>query len=143
MNWGGITSPWSLTTPTQFTDSDGDTLTYTVEAEYPGILRPGIVQTETNEPALQIRQWNPAVKDSRVTYHALDGYGGSTPKVIWIRINTEEVREIRENSPAGTNVGRQMGGNPWPYDGNADFGYTLTGEAATSGMFAIDSATAR
>ena len=53
-------------------------------------------------------------------------------------MKTNVTRSVAENSPAGTAVGRAVTGNP--VEGET-FTYTLTGEAADSGVFAIDAST--
>ena len=73
-----------------------------------------------------------------------DGYGGYIDRKFSWTGKQSETRAIAENSPAGTAVGAPVTGTPYD-DGddetNDALRYTLTGEAATSGAFVIDSAT--
>ena len=122
-----------------FSDSDGDTLTPWVRSEYPGILPAWVVADATT--AFRFRGDN----QGRVTLHygAYDGYGGSFGMSVTYTIADQQTREVAENSAAGTAVGDPVTGTP--YDDGDDqtddaLTYTLTGEAATSGAFVIDSA---
>ena len=79
-----------------------------------------------------------------MTYGAHDRYGGFISRDVTITFVDNQTRQIDENSPAGTAVGNPVTGKP--YDDGDDqtddaLTYTLTGEAATSGAFEIDSAT--
>ena len=136
-----------------FADSDGDTLTWGVSSQYPGIgdvggfelrERPSDITFLPDEKTLRwtFEFYNPA--SLVLTYGAHDGYGGYTQRTFtWTGTQTE-TRAIAENSAAGTAVGDPVTGTP--YDDGDDatddaLTYTLTGEAATSGAFVIDSAT--
>ncbi|MYE33176.1 MAG: hypothetical protein F4X80_11125, partial [Chloroflexi bacterium] len=135
-----------------FADSDGDTLTWGVSSQYPGIgdvggfelrERPSDITFLPDEKTLRwtFEFYNPA--SLVLTYGAHDGYGGYTQRTFtWTGTQTE-TRAIAENSAAGTAVGDPVTGTP--YDDGDDatddaLTYTLTGEAATSGAFVIDSA---
>ena len=141
--WGGADSVRTLND--KFTDYDSDTLTYSASAQYPGVLRVGI--EGDNSDKLRIHLLNPAT--STVTYGVSDGYGGYASKTIDVSgsadaFNGVELsRSVAENSAAGTAVGDPVTGTP--YDDGDDqtddaLTYTLTGEAATSNAFTIDSA---
>ena len=136
-----------------FTDPDGDTLSWAVSSQYPGIgdvgefelkERPAEYPFLTDEMSLRwtFKFYNPSTLE--LTYGVNDGYGGYiNRKFSWTGKQTE-TRAIAENSPAGAAVGAPVTGTP--YDDGDDqtddaLTYTLTGEAATSGAFVIDSAT--
>ena len=110
------------------------------------MLRVGI--EGENSDKLRIHVLNPAT--STVTYGVSDAYGGYASKTIDVSGSAEVLtgsdlsRSVAENSPAGTAVGDPVPGTP--YDDGDDqtddaLTYTLTGEAATSNAFTIDSAT--
>ena len=98
-----------------FNDADGDELTYTEEAEYPGILKTsmGTERLEPGRAALWIRAWNPSAEPTIVTFYAHDGYGGTASNTATVTVKTNEVRSIRENSAAGTAVGRRWQASRW------------------------------
>ena len=79
-----------------------------------------------------------------MTYAASDPYGGYFARAFPFTVTANETRTIDEDSPVGTAVGDPVAGTPY-YDGDDQtddaLSYTLTGEAATSGTFIIDSAT--
>ncbi|MDE2868042.1 MAG: fibronectin type III domain-containing protein, partial [Chloroflexota bacterium] len=142
--WGGADSVRTLND--KFADADGDSLTYSASAQYPGVLRVGIEGDDSDK--LRIHVLNPAT--STVTYGVSDGYGGYASKTIDVSgsadaFNGADVRRsVAENSAAGTAVGDPVTGTP--YDDGDDqsddaLTYTLTGEAATSNAFTIDSST--
>ena len=124
----------------EFSDPDDDALSYSASSEHPSVVRASIV---VNSPAaLKLDAVNPAT--STVTYGAHDGYGGYALRTVEASVRRSEARSVGENSPAGTPVGEPVTGTP--YDDGDDqtddaLTYTLTGEAATSGAFVIDSAT--
>ena len=136
--WGGDDSVRMLND--KFADDDSDSLTYSASAQYPGVLRVGI--EGENSDKLRIHVLNPAT--STVTYGVSDGYGGYASKTIDVSGSADAFngadlrRSVAENSAAGTAVGDPVTGTP--YNGTA-LSYTLTGEAATSNAFTIDSAT--
>ena len=142
--WGGNDSVRTLND--KFADDDSDTLTYSASAQYPGVLRVGI--EGENSDKLRIHVLNPAT--STVTYGVSDGYGGYASKTIDVSGSAEAIngadlsRSVAENSAAGTAVGDPVTGTPYD-DGDDEtddsLTYTLTGEAATSNAFTIDSAT--
>ena len=142
--WGG--DDLIRTLNDKFADDDGDTLTYAASAQYPGVLRVGI--EGENSDKLRIHALNPAT--STVTYAVSDAYGGYASKTIDVSGSADSFngadlsRNVAENSAAGTAVGDPVTGTPFD-DGddqtNDALTYTLTGEAATSGAFVIDSAT--
>ena len=136
--WGGDDGVYAISD--KFTDDDGDTLTYSASAKYPGVFR---VSTEGSDPVnMRIHVLNPAT--SPVTYGASDGYGGYASKSVDVSGSADSfngaglTRSVLENSTAGTTVGTPVTGNP--YNGET-LTYSLIGEAATSGAFVIDSAT--
>ena len=142
--WGGDDSVRTLND--KFADDDGDSLTYSASAQYPGVLRVGIEGDDSDK--LRIHVLNPAT--STVTYGVFDGYGGYASKTIDVSGSADAFngadlsRSVAENSAAGTAVGDPVTGTP--YDDGDDqtddaLSYTLTGEAATSNAFTIDAAT--
>ena len=114
-----------------FQDADGDTMTFSASSEYPGVIRVTMEGVEMTADFL-----NPG--SSTVTYGAHDAYGGYASRTVTGHVRRNETRSVAENSAAGTVVGDPIVGTP--YDGET-LTYTLTGEAATSGAFEIDSAT--
>ena len=127
---------------TFFADPDGDTLSWDVSSQYPGIGNLGEYLVKDGTQRWTFHFYNPGTLD--LTYGVNDGYGGYTHrKFSWTGKQTE-TRSIAENSPAGTAVGDPVTGTPYD-DGddetNDALTYTLTGEAATSGAFVVDSAT--
>ena len=119
-----------------FSDPDGDELTYAASAQYPGILRVlGLSENASGVPVLSLRGWNPST--SNIDYTISDAYGGVASDSAPVTVLANEVRSVPENSAAGTAVGRTVVGNPYETE---TYTYTLTGEAATSGAFEIDSA---
>ena len=118
----------------KFEDADGDTLTYSALAAYPGVLTTAI--TGSDSDTLRVTVLNPA--SSTVTYAASDAYGGYLARTVTITGTASVSRSIAENSVAGTAVGDAVAGTP---HGTGTLSYTLSGEAATSGAFEIDSAT--
>ncbi|MYA19442.1 MAG: hypothetical protein F4Z25_04055, partial [Chloroflexi bacterium] len=118
----------------KFEDADGDTLTYSASAAHPGVLTTAI--TGNDSDTLRVAVLNPA--SSTVTYAASDAYGGYIARTVTITGEGSATRSIAENSAAGTAAGDPVTGTP---HGTATLSYTLTGEAATSGAFVIDSAT--
>ncbi|MXY98465.1 MAG: hypothetical protein F4Z29_12135, partial [Gemmatimonadetes bacterium] len=136
-----------------FADPDGDSLSWAVSSQYPGIGDVGEFQSKGRPPEYPFLtdemtlRWtflfyNPGTLD--LTYGVHDGYGGYTHRKFSWTGKQAEARDIAENSPAGTKVGDPVTGTPYD-DGDDEtddaLTYTLTGEAATSGAFVIDSAT--
>ena len=123
-----------------FNDTDGDTLTPSVQAQYPGILNAWVIDNGVH--AFANLPLNPG--QSKMTYGAHDGYGGFVSRDVTLTFVDNQTRQIAENSAAGTTVGDPVTGTPYD-DGDDEtddaLTYTLTGEAATSGAFVIDSAT--
>ncbi len=120
--------------PDYFTDADGDTLTPSVQPQYPGLLK-ALASTGTDY-SIRVIGLNPG--KSKLTYGVSDGYGGVASKEVTYTIVHNPQREIMENSAAGTAVGAPVAATPY---GEETYTHTLTGEAATSGKFVIDSAT--
>ena len=118
--WGGDDSVRTLND--KFTDDDGDALTYSASAQYPGVLRVGI--EGENSDRLRIHVLNPAT--STVTYGVSDGYGGYASKTIDVSgsaevlTGSELTRSVAENSPAGTAVGDPVPGTPYDDGDDAD-----------------------
>ena len=80
----------------------------------------------------------------RFTFGVHDGYGGYVALTKTINGYHKTGRRVAENSAAGTAVGVPVTGTP--YDDGDDqtddaLTYSLTGKAADSGLFVIDSAT--
>ena len=124
-----------------FTDADGDTLTYSAAPPYPGLVNAWFAGAQ-----LWLSTPNPTPASGvNIAYRAHDPYGGvSDPSTVRITVVDNPTRSIAENAAAGTAVGDPVAGNP--YDDGDDqtddtLTHTLTGEAATSGAFEIDSAT--
>ena len=113
----------------KFTDADGDALTYSAGATYPGVLTVAI--TGEDSDTLTVTPLNPAA--SVVTYTAADAYGGRGSRTVTLTGQASETRSVAENSAAGTAVGDPVAGTPY---NNVALSYTLTGAAATP--FAID-----
>ena len=116
--------------------ANGDGLTYTVSSTPAGIVTPTIEDGENSAKNLRISVVNPAL--TTVTYGVHDGYGGYASQNISVFGFSNVTREVAENSDAGTAVGAAVTGTPY---GTETLYYTLTGEAATSGAFEIDSST--
>ncbi len=118
-----------------FADADGDTLTYAAAAQHPALL--GVSLTgAAGEAKLQATLRNQGT--SQLTYTARDAYGGSVTRTVTLIGTASATRSVAENAAAGTKVGAPVTGTPY---NNVALSYTLTGEAATSGAFVIDSAT--
>ncbi len=119
-----------------FSDGDGDTLTYSVSSQYPGI-----VSAWLDGNVLRARIINPGVATT-ITYSASDSYGGSLQKTFTLTGKRDEVRSVAEGAAGGTAVGTPVAGTP--YDDSNDqtddaLTYALTGEVANA--FVVDSAT--
>ena len=120
----------------KFTEPDGDALTYSVSSSPPGIVTATIEDGDNSAKKLRIRVVNPAL--TNVIYGAHDGYGGYVSQVISVGGFASLTRSVDENSEAGAAVGAAVTGTP---HGSETLYYTLTGEAATSEAFEIDSST--
>ena len=83
-----------------------------------------------------VRTLNPG--QSTITYGAHDEYGGYFARTYTIGVYANAIREVVENSPTGTLVGDPVAGNSYPGQ-TETFSYALTGEAAESGKFVINS----
>ena len=115
-----------------FQDADGDALTYSVSSANQGVIKAWL----QDDDVLRFQMWNPG--SARVTYGASDEYGGYASRSLLATTIANEIRDVPENSPAATLVGRVVAGNP---HGDETYTYTMTGEASTSGVFEIDTAT--
>ena len=124
-----------------FEDADGDELTYTASSEHPALL--GVdLSGPAGAAVLKATLLNQGA--SKVNYTASDPYGGQVTRTVTITITAKTSREIAENSPGGTNVGDPVTGTPYDDgDPNTDdsLTYTLTGNAADSNLFVINSST--
>ena len=131
--WGAVgTYPhWPLSG--LFGDADGDTLVYSTSSEYPGIISSWL---HSDLGTLWVKAVNPS--SAEITYAASDAYGGYAYRTVTVTGVANETRSVAENSAAGTNVGRHLGGTPY---NNEALTHTMTGEVATSGLFVLDSAT--
>ena len=118
-----------------FSDPDSDALTYSAAAQHPALLGVSL-SGAAGSAHLRVTLLNQG--SSKVTYTARDAYGGSVTRTATIGITAKVSRSIAEHSPAGTAVGAPVTGTP--YNGAA-LSYSLTGKAASSGLFAIESAT--
>ena len=118
---------------------DGDTLSYTATAQYPGILGASVTGTTASINAL-----NPAPHggSSTVTYKATDGYGGYATSEMSFTVTANVTRSVSERASGGAAVGAPVTGKPYD-DGDAQtddaLTHTLTGEATDA--FVIDAAT--
>ena len=139
LEWGGADSLQTISD--DFTDLDGDELTYTVSSTPSGMVTATIEDVEedgSTTKKLRIHLLNPITGAANVTYGAHDGYGGYVFQVISVGGISYQTRSVAETAAAATNVGSAVTGTPY---GTEKLTYALTGEAATSGAFQIDSAT--
>ena len=125
-----------------FSDADSDPLTYTASAQHPALLGVEMVTATGGSAHLRATLLNQGA--SKVNLTATDPYGGAHTRTATITITAKTSRSIAENSPAGTAVGDPVTGTP--YDDGEDqtddaLTYSLTGKAADSGNFVINSAT--
>ena len=81
-----------------FEDADGDALTYSASATYPGII-----DVSFQGSVLFITPRNPAA--STIVYEVRDPYGGSASRSVTITGQGSFTREVPENSAAGAHVG--------------------------------------
>ncbi|MDE2903093.1 MAG: fibronectin type III domain-containing protein [Chloroflexota bacterium] len=125
-----------------FLDPDGDDLSFSASTERLGVLTAGIADVDSGAgeviPTLSVEGINPG--SSTVTYGAHDEYGGYASRTITVTVTDFVRRSVGDKSPAGTLVGEPVTGTPYGEE-PPTFTYTLTGEAADSGAFVIDSAT--
>ena len=139
LEWGGTDRVQRI--DDDFTDPNGDALTYSVSSNPAGIVTATIEDGEVDGNAiknLRIHLLNPITGAANVTYGAHDGYGGYVFQVISVGGISFMTRDVAEDSEAGAAVGAPVRGTPY---GTETLYYTLTGEAATSGLFEVDSAT--
>ena len=120
IRWGSSQGVRLMFNDVHFSAADGDELTFTAEAQYPGILQPSIIgiKGERDNRAVSITALNPSAEETRVNFYAHDGYGGRAPNHARVTVNTNELRIIRENSLAGTAVGAPLVGQPYDLDGD-------------------------
>ena len=102
--WGGNDSIRTLND--KFADDDGDSLTYSASAQYPGVLRVGI--EGQNSDKLRIHVLNPAT--SSVTYGVSDGYGGYASKTIDVSGSAETINGADLRRSVAENCRRRHGG---------------------------------
>ena len=124
-----------------FTDPNGDALTYSASSNPAGIVTATVEDVEEDGNTvkkLRIHLLNPITGAANVTYGAHDGYGGYVFQVISVGGFANMTREVAENSAAGAGVGDPVTGTPY---GTETLFHSLMGEAATSGAFEIDSST--
>ena len=119
-----------------FTDPDGDTLTYSVSSTRPGIVTATLEDGDNSTKDLRIHVVSPA--PSTVTFGAHDGYGGYVFQNISVSGFSNLTRDVAEDAATGTAVGAPVAGTPY---GTETLTYTLSGDIVTSGAFGIDSAT--
>ena len=117
-----------------FADADSDALTYAASAQQPALLGVSL-SGAAGSAKLKVTVINPGT--STVSYVASDAYGGSVTRTVSFVGTATASRSVAENAAAGTNVGAPVTGTPY---NNVALSYALTGEAATSGAFEIDSA---
>ena len=139
LEWGGNDSVQTISD--DFTDADGDALTYSVSSTPAGAVTATLEDEEVDgntTKKLRIHLLNPITGAANVTYGAHDGYGGYVFQVISVGGISYMTRTIAEDADAGDAVGAGVTGTPY---GTEKLTYTLTGEASTSGAFEIDSST--
>ena len=116
--------------PEYFADDDGDTLTPSVQSQYPGLMK--ALSSTGTDYSIRVIGLNPGI--SKLTYSVSDGYGGFSSKTVTYTIVDNPQRAVMENSPTGTLVGSPVAGTPYD-DGNDEtddsLTHTLHGEAAT------------
>ena len=122
-----------------------DQLGYLVWSDNPAFLSATTTDPLFNlEGKLKVKVLNPGTT-STFHYRVRDLYGGySSIRSHKVKGAADLTRTINENSPVGTPVGDPVAGTPYDDgDDNTDdsLTYTLTGEAADSGVFGIDAAT--
>ncbi|MDE0473185.1 MAG: fibronectin type III domain-containing protein, partial [Gammaproteobacteria bacterium] len=126
---------------TFYADPDGDTLRWDASSQYPGVGNIGEYLVIDGTQRWTFEFHNPGTLE--LTYGVHDGFGGYIDRKFSWTGKQAETRAIPENSAAGTAVGDPVTGTPYD-DGDDEtddaLTYTLTGEAATSGAFVIDSA---
>ena len=130
LQWGGDDSVQTISG--DFSDADGDTLTYSASTNYPGVLTVGIEGDDSD--TLRIHMLNPST--ARVTYGARDAYGGYVSQIIDVSGFANVTRSVAERSGGGTNVGSPLTGTPYREE---TLTYTLTGDATSA--FVIGSST--
>ena len=118
-----------------FQDADSDALTYTASAQRPALLGVSL-SGAAGDAHLQATLLNQG--SSQLTFTAGDPYGGRVTRTVTINITAKASRSVAENSPAGTLVGDPVTGTPY---NDVALSYSLTGNAASSGLFEIDTAT--
>ena len=118
-----------------FQDADSDALTYAAAAQHPALLGVSL-SGAAGDAHLQATLLNQG--SSQVTFTASDPYGGQVTRTTTIGITAKRSRRVAENSPAGTLVGDPVTGTPY---NDVALSYSLTGNAASSGLFEIDSST--
>ena len=129
-----------------FTDPDDDELTYEASARYPGIISEvrAYFDAGAGVAAFGHRGLNPSA--SGIDFTIMDAYGGVATDWLLVTVIASNLpRSVNENSPAGSNVGLPLTGHPYDLDGDGEpdesYTYELTGEAAESGMFAVNPVT--
>ena len=139
LEWGGADRVQTISD--DFTDPNGDALTYSTSSTPAGIVTPTIQDggdEENPTKELRIHLLNPITGAANVTYGAHDPFGGYAFQVISVGGYANLTRDVAENSAADADVGDPVTGTPY---GTETLVYTLTGEASTSGAFEIDSST--
>ena len=112
LQWGGNDAVQRI--DDEYTDSNGDTLTYSASSAPAGIVTATIEDGEENGNTiknLRIRLLNPITGAATVTYGAHDAYGGYVFQNISVGGFSNMTREVAENSAAGTRRGRPGAGN--------------------------------
>ena len=104
-----------------FTDPDGDTMTFWVSSQYPGII-----DVWMKNDQVQLNARNPAA--STITYGVSDAYGGYASGTFTATGVQNETRSVMDNVPPDWKVGAPITGNPYAGETLA---YKLTGEAAS------------
>ena len=111
LQWGGNDSVQRI--DDDFTDPNGDALTYSVSSTPAGIVTATIEDAQENGNSiknLRIHLLNPVTGAANVTYGAHDGYGGYVFQVISVGGISYMTRSVAEDAAGGAAVGeRRMG----------------------------------
>ena len=127
--------PYVLSVAANFSDSDGDSLSFSGSGQYPGVVAVSSV-TDGASPGLRLSAVN--LGTSEVYFKVSDEYGGSITHTFTFTVGQQHTLSVPERSVGGTLVGSLV--TAIAPQGET-LSYTLSGEASDSGHFQIDSAT--